>query len=232
MRSSTQAEVETFRCMARSSLVFILLGLMVVAFGRIGTADPLQMSDEALVDRLLGGGLNLYFRHVATDWTQSDNVREAGDWLSCDPARMRQLSDSGRADARAVGKAMRELKIPVSEVLASPYCRTVETARLMDLGKVMHSTEVMNLRAAGYFGGRAAIVASAQRLLATPPAPGANRVIVAHGNVAREATPVYPGEGEGIAFHPDGNGGFQVVARIPPERWVQLSASLADQAGK
>lgn len=202
----------------------LLLGMAILALGRIGATDPPEITDEALVDGLLAGGYNIYFRHVATDWSQSDDVRKAGDWLNCDPLRMRQLSDSGRANARAIGKAMRELKIPVGEVLASPYCRTVETARLMDIGKVTLSTDVMNLRASSYFEGRAAIVASAQKLLATPPAPGTNRVIVAHGNVARKATPVYPGEGEGIVFQPDGNGGFQVIARMPPDRWAQLLA--------
>ncbi len=206
----------------------LLLGLAILALARIGAADLPEITDEALVDGLLAGGYNIYFRHVATDWSQSDEVRKAGDWLNCDPVRMRQLSDSGRANARAIGKAMRELKIPVGEVLASPYCRTVETARLMDLGKVTLSTDVMNLRASRYFGGRAAIVASTRKLLATPPAPGTNRVIVAHGNAAREATLVYPGEGEGIVFQPDGNGGFQVIARMPPDRWAQLLAGFAD----
>ena len=69
---------------------------------------------------------------------------------------------------------------------------TQETARLMAVGPVEASTDVMNLRAAQYFGGRAAIVASARQLLASAPQPGSNRVIVAHGNVAREATPAYP----------------------------------------
>jgi len=196
--------------------------------GRIVAAVPPEMTDEVLVDRLLAGGFNIYFRHVATDWSQSDNVHKEEDWLNCNPAHMRQLSDKGRADARAIGKAMRELKIPDGEVLASPYCRTIETARLMDLGKVTPSTDVMNLRAENYFGGRAAIIASARKLLATSPPPGTNRVIVAHGNVAREATPVYPGEGEGIVFQPDRNGDFKVIARLPPDRWAQLSTSLTD----
>ena len=54
------------------------------------------LTDETLVLALRGGGYNLYFRHVATDWSQHDDVREAGDWLSCDSSRMRQLSGAGR----------------------------------------------------------------------------------------------------------------------------------------
>ena len=182
-----------------------------------------QLDDAALLEALRAGGFNIYFRHVATDWSQSDQVRAAGDWRDCDATRMRQLSDAGRGDAKTIGAAIRELGIPVGEVLASPYCRTVETARLMDLGKVEESLQVMNLRAADYVGGRASVIASARELLASPP-PSGNRVIVAHGNVARESTPVYPNEGEAVVFEPDGKGGFILRGRIKVGDWARLLA--------
>ena len=118
---------------------------------------------------------------------------------------------------------MRSLNIPVSEVLASPYCRTMETARQLGLGDVQPSDDVINLRVAEYFGGREAVIATARELLSRRPAAGSNRVIVAHGNVAREATLVYPGEGEMVIFKPDGKGQFTFVGRITPDRWAGLS---------
>ncbi len=205
-----------------SRIIYWLAGLSLAFAGAVAAAD------DALLDALRAGGNNIYFRHVATDWSQSDRVDRADDWLSCDATRMRQLSDAGRADARRIGAAIRRLEIPVSEVLASPYCRTMETARLMDLGPVRASTDVMNLRAAAYFGGRGAIVASARELLATPPPAGSNRVIVAHGNVAREATPAYPAEGEGLVFRPDGAGGFELVGRVVPDAWARLPGATTD----
>ena len=135
---------------------------------------------------------------------------------------MRQLSAAGRETARRIGETIRALELPIGEVLASPYCRTMETARLLRLGEVAASTEVMNLLAADYYGGRAAIVTTARELLSSRPPAGSNRVVVAHGNVAREATPAYPGEGEGLVLQPDGQGGFDLVARIPPARWAEL----------
>ena len=188
-----------------------------------------RLSGEPLVRALRQGGYNIYFRHAATDWSQSDRVREAGDWTSCDPARIRQLSDQGRKTARAVGGAIRALGIPVGRVLASPYCRTVETATLMDLGNVETTIDVMNMRVAEYFGGRSAIVKTARARLATPPASGTNTVIVAHGNVARDSTPVYPGEAEGVVFRPNGSGGFSVVARVSPEEWARLANEFQKQ---
>lgn len=203
-----------------------VLYLLLIAVSVPAAAAEASFTGEALVHALRLGGYNIYFRHAATDWSQSDKVEKAGDWTSCDPSRIRQLSDEGRDSARAVGKAMRALNIPVGEVLASPYCRTVETATLMDLGPVDTTTDVMNMRVASYFGGRAAIAGTARKRLSTPPAKGTNTVIVAHGNVAREATPVYPGEAEGVVFLPDGAGGFRFVGRLTPKDWTALADKL------
>ncbi len=192
-----------------------------------GELNP-SMTDKALVLALQGGGYNLYFRHAATDWSQNDDLRKTGDWLSCDGTRMRQLSNSGRETAFAIGQAIRALKIPVGKVLASPYCRTVETASLMQLGSVETTTQVMNIRAAEYFGGARAIAATAQGLLATLPKTKTNVLIVAHGNVLREATEVYPGEGEGIVFQPDGNGGYRYIARLTLADWSRLIDVVTD----
>jgi hypothetical protein len=208
--------------------------IAVIALLLLCTSEPVLAADdtppgEALVHSLRQGGFNIYFRHAATDWSQSDQVRGAGDWTSCDPARIRQLSDEGRRTAREVGDAIRALGIPVGKVLASPYCRTVETATLMDLGPVETTTDVMNLRVAEYFGGRAAIVETARARLGAPPTAGTNTVIVAHGNVARESTPVYPSEAEGAVFRPDDEGGFVFVSRISPADWARLAREFGNR---
>ncbi len=180
------------------------------------------LSDQALIEALRLGGYNLYFRHEATEWSQQDVVHQEDDWLSCDGTKIRQLSEQGRQRAKRTGEVMRSLNIPVSEVLASPYCRTMETARQLGLGHVQASNDVINLRVAEYFGGKEAVIATAQRLLARPPVAGSNRVIVAHGNVAQAATPVYPGEGEMVVFKPNGKGNFSFVGRIAPDQWFHI----------
>ena len=184
-------------------------------------AETRLLADSDLLAALKRGGHSLYFRHVATDWSQYDQVKEIDDWRSCDASRMRQLSDAGRNDARLIGNALRELEVPIGEVLASPYCRTVETAELMRLGEVRETLQVMNLRAAGYVGGRSKIIADAQALFATVP-ESANRVIVAHGNVARESTPAYPDEGEMLVLTADGEGGFILHGRVTIDDWPRL----------
>jgi hypothetical protein len=81
----------------------------------------------------------------------------------------------------------------------------------------------MNLRVAEYFGGRDAIVATARNLLAQSPEAGVNTVVVAHGNVAVNATSVYPDEGEGLVFRADGKSGFEFVGRLTAGEWRRLA---------
>ena len=200
----------------------VLAGLCACAV--VPAQETTPVNGVALITALRGGGFNLYFRHAQTDWSQFDQVNSASDWSSCDPTHMRQLSVQGRDTMRAVGDVIRSLAIPIGRVLASPYCRTMQSAQLLGLGPVQASLDVINMRVADYFGGRQVIIDSARALLATPPAAGSNTVIVAHGNVARLSTPVYPGEAEAVVFLPDGRGGFSVFARIPAARWQSLDS--------
>ncbi len=186
------------------------------------------LEDFALVQSLRKGGYNIYFRHAATDWSQNDRVSKEGDWTSCDPGKMRQLSEAGRKTASTVGEAIRALQIPIGEVFASPYCRTVETARNMKLGPVETTTDIMNMRVAEYFGGTSAIAARTQRRLSMRPQAKTNTVLVAHGNVLVTATDLYPQEAEAIVFRPEGNGNWTFMARISPQEWARLAAEYRD----
>lgn len=207
----------------------VALVLAAVVLAPAAAQEGAGLDGPALVQALRAGGYNLYFRHAATDWSAADHVGEAGDWESCDPKRMRQLSPAGRGTARAVGKAMRDLGIPVGRVLASPYCRAVQTAKALSLGPVETTTDIMNLRAARFFGGADAIAARARRRLSLPPEAGTNTVMVAHGNVIRRATGEYPAEAEAIVFEPEGNGKYSVRARVSPEEWARLAATLGER---
>jgi len=80
-----------------------------------------------LLADLRQGGYVLYFRHAATDFSQNDEKMKRYE----DCADQRNLIDRGRADARESRAAIRQLGIPVERVLASPFCRTVETAQLL-----------------------------------------------------------------------------------------------------
>ena len=206
--------------MRRSRPVVLALSWLALWYAPLGIAE--MAVDAGLLDELRGGGYVIYFRHAATDWSNPDRVSGLDDVRSCDPTRMRQLSDQGRAQARQIGEAMRSLKIPVDRVLASEYCRTVETARLLGLGEVRTTRDVINARVADRVGGRESLARNARRRLATPPASGSNTVIVAHGNVFLLAAGTRPPEGGAAIVRADGGGGFGVEAILDPADWATL----------
>ncbi|MCU6340347.1 histidine phosphatase family protein, partial [Enterobacter quasiroggenkampii] len=72
------------------------------------------------------GGYILYMRHGEATVGQD---RPVVDFDDC--STQRNLSDTGREQAKLLGVSMRKLNIPVQyPVVASPYCRTRETAEL------------------------------------------------------------------------------------------------------
>jgi len=117
-------------------------------------------------------------------------------------------------------------------VLSSEYCRAAETARLMELGPVETTRDIMNMRAAGYMGGREAVARRARRVIAEPPPEGTNTVIAGHGNLMRAATGAYASEGgSGIyAPRPDSERGFELVAELSPRDWFRLAERWGEGA--
>src|SRR2546427_9665766 len=59
-----------------------------------------------------------------------------------DCATQRNMDERGRAQARAVGEAFRQHGVIVDKILSSPWCRCLETARLMALGPVENTMAV------------------------------------------------------------------------------------------
>ena len=202
-------------------VALLLISLTAFATWFVGFAQSNTPSvDDALLRNLQAGGYVIYFRHAETQ-SQGDTVNAAGDWTSCDPNRMRQLSEAGRATSRSIGDAFRTLGIPVEQVIASEYCRAVETAELMGLGEVELTTDILNTRAASYVGGREVLIGRAQQRLGAPPREGTNTVLVAHGNVISAVADVSLSEGEAAIFRPLGDGQFELITTVGPEGWLQ-----------
>jgi len=134
-----------------------------------------------------------------------------------DCANQRNLTDKGRDEARAVGEHVKRLGIPVGAVLASPYCRTMETARLA-FGKATPMQEVRGGPARPEDSKR---YEGLKKLLSTSVPKGQNLVISSHGNPFQAvAGPPYLAEGEIAIVQPRGNGHFNVVARIRLQDWL------------
>ena len=173
--------------------------------------DPAHaLTDRPLLQALRNGGYTLYFRHTSTDFSRLDGRMK--DYRDC--ASQRMLSGKGRDEARKIGHAIAVLRIPVGEVLASPYCRTTETATLM-FGRATGANEIREEAGNNYN--------ALKRLLAKPVAAhGTNRIIVGHGTPFRAiAGPPHLGEGEAAVLKPLGDR-YVVVARITNGDWVTL----------
>ena len=182
--------------------------LAMVLFASTAIAEP----SAELLAQLRQGGYVLFLRHTSTDFSQDDSRMKSFE----DCATQRNLTDKGRAEARALGEHIRRLKIPIGEVLASPFCRTMETARLA-FGKARATNEV---RGGPLSADDPKRYQPLRKLLATKPLAGSNTVLSSHGNPFRAvAGPPYLAEGEIAVVRPEGGERFSVVARIRLIDW-------------
>ena len=172
-------------------------------------------TNEALLATLKNGGYVLVMRHARSP-RQAPDARTAN---PDNPRLERQLDASGRADATAMGQALRELQVPVGEVLSSPTYRALETVRLAQLPGVQVHVELGD-------GGQSmkGVTADQGQWLreraAQPPKTG-NTVIVTHmPNIAR-AFPEWGevSDGEVVVLDPRRSGRASVSGRIKIEEW-------------
>ena len=195
-----------------AAIVSVLLGVSQAA------AQPL--SGAALVKALQQGGYVIVMRHASSPQAVPDTEHANADNVK----RERQLDAAGRESATAMGQALRDLKIPLGEVLTSPTYRVQETVKyagianpqlVEQLGDTGQSMAAVADTAAAWLRDR-----SAQR-----PAAGTNTVIITHlPNITRAFAELGPqfAEGESAILRPAGNGQAQVIARVRIEEWPTL----------
>jgi phosphohistidine phosphatase SixA len=180
-----------------------------------------KLTPAEVATELTRGGYVIYFRHAATDFSQND--RQSKSFEDC--ANQRNLIDAGRAQARAIGTAIRKLHMPVARVLASPLCRTMETARLI-FGAAEPVPEMRGAPLPPADPNRYTVL---RKVFATPQPRGGNLAIVSHGNpFYGVAGPPYLAEGEGAVIRALGNDGFEVIARIRVDDWAAITSARRD----
>lgn len=184
--------------------------------------DPAkELKGAELLAALRKGGYNLFMRHAQANVGQDGNLLQTPNWWeNC--TIQRNLSDTGKDQARKVGAAIRTLKIPVDSILASQFCRNRDTAHLMGLGPI-EVTEDINHQ----IGQRAGFDINVSRFkrLATSPAKGQNVLLVSHTHGSPKPEERIMGgiqEAEIVVYLPDGKGGAEPIARIPPPEWDNL----------
>jgi broad specificity phosphatase PhoE len=201
--------------MSRLRLLLLFIALLpAIAFSRAAQAD--------WIDDVRQGGYVIVIRHGATFSNQADtdplNIKNV--------AAQRQLNDQGRAQAKAMGEAMRTLKIPVGTVITSMFQRAVETGTLFGFGEVKSTFDVSEGGLVVTPDENTRRTQALRKLAGTPPAAGSNVVIVTHKPNIMDAFGkdwFDVREGEASVFKPDGNGGYKPVVRIKADEWSALS---------
>lgn len=213
------------RCPLRIlSGIYWAMGLLAFAGCASGPMHP-PSSLPFLVEALRTGGNVIYMRHTTADVGR--DAQGAGEWWKKCGEGHRMLSDQGRADAAQIGEAIRRLRIPISEVRCSEYCRAVETARLLSLG-VPKTDPRLNgwpaWKAVDPEHGVERLAQGTRELLAARPVQG-NVLLVSHKqDFVNPSHPVLADlkDGESAVFSPDGRGGFVLRGRIKAEDWAGL----------
>jgi len=197
------------------ALVAAIAGVLLAS----GGASAQQLQGKSLVSALQRGGYVILMRHA-------NAPRELPSAQTADPENVhleRQLDETGRTTAVAFGKALRDLKISIGQVLSSPTYRAFETARyaqlpspkaIPELGDNGQSMQITKESQAAWL----------QKQVTEFPS-GSNTILITHQPNIAGAFPQWAeglSEGEALILGPDGKRGARLIARVKIEEWPKL----------
>ncbi|WP_409726155.1 histidine phosphatase family protein [Pseudorhodoplanes sp.] len=179
--------------------LWAVLALLAV-FPTVASADVWAVLNQPGVIALI--------RHA-----DAPGVGDPKGWRLDDCSTQRNLSERGRREARALGEAFRANGIVAAKVIASQWCRAVDTATLMQIGPVEQSASFNN--AYVLFDKRAELTHAARGVLAAWSGEGL-LVVVSHGDNIALLTGVMPAQGEIVAVRRVASdpGRLTVIGRI------------------
>jgi phosphohistidine phosphatase SixA len=125
-----------------------------------------------------------------------------------DCATQRNLSEKGRTDAAKIGSQLQREGIAFEKILSSPWCRCVDTAKLLNLGTV--DTEATFGNVVVLRDQRETLTAGARALIAKWTARG-NLLVVTHGANIFALTGISPASGEIVVVR---SGSGEAVGRV------------------
>jgi phosphohistidine phosphatase SixA len=189
--------------MCRISLYCVFLFV-----GWAATPVPALADEAAAWIALRQGGHIALMRHAEAPGGAGD---PSGFKLD-DCATQRNLSAKGRADAQAVGQKLKDKGVVVTKVLSSPWCRCIDTARLLDLGSVEIAPTFAN--AFVLADQRGALTAGARALIAGWKGPE-TLLVVTHGANIQALTGSNLDSGEIVVVNTAPDGALQEKGRIP-----------------
>ena len=166
---------------------FATAALLLELFWAAGAAVADQAADA--LSALRAGGHVALMRHADAP----GGVGDPPGFRVEDCATQRNLSPKGRADAEKIGTQLKQQGIAFDKIVSSPWCRCVDTAKLMNLGAVV--TEATFGNVVVLRDQREALAAGGRALIAKWTARG-NLLVVTHGANIFAMTGVSPASGE------------------------------------
>ena len=171
-----------------------------------------QLDDRSLLAALRAGGLVLFCRHAATP----DGV---SDQSETERALQRNLSEEGRQQAIAIGRAVRAARVKICPVFSSPMFRTRETASLAFGDSAVVVTPLLR----GEHPMR-----NLMKLILDGSPEKHNRVLMTHQGTLYRILTMFRRpeirEGDCVILRPDGETGtFEVVAKLGLADWERLA---------
>jgi phosphohistidine phosphatase SixA len=128
-----------------------------------------------------------------------------------DCATQRNLSDKGRTEAAAIGARLKAEGIAFETIRSSPWCRCMDTARLLDMGPVEPAPTFGNVVVLR--DQTEALTQGARAFIADWQGAG-TLLVVTHGANIRALTGISPTTGEIVVV----DTASEAVGRIPPPR--------------
>jgi phosphohistidine phosphatase SixA len=164
--------------------------IFTVLLGFCGTVEVAGADDAADAWKALrAGGHVALMRHADAP----GGVGDPPGFRVEDCATQRNLSEKGRADAEKIGSRLKGEGIAFEKILSSPWCRCIDTARLLNLGTV--ETEATFGNVVVLKDQRQTLTTGARALIARWTA-GGNLLVVTHGANIQALTGVWLASGE------------------------------------
>ena len=222
--------------LALGGVLFLLVGFSLNRHGEVSQYSPAVLKPKAvqflsgpqLLEAMTTKPALIYFRHFPTQHDpRRDDTKSwfhgrltVEDFQDC--SWQRELHPYGRELAQSVGTQFAKLSLKIHKVLASPYCRCIETAQLLtgrtpevDLGLIYRRAEQTTERMESAF----------QRILLNPEnfAPGRLTVVIGHRPVLDAFGDV--AEGDSVVFIRDEHT-YSVVGKIAASEWLAAASDL------
>jgi phosphohistidine phosphatase SixA len=188
-----------------------LIAAAAIAFAAL-TGPALAQNDATLWEAIRSGEAFAMIRHALAPGTGDPQSVVIGDCST-----QRNLSDSGREQARKIGAGFRANGIAAARVLTSEWCRCAETARLLNIGPV-EPLPALNSFFADREQGPDQTAALTVRIKQDKPlrAAGNPLVLVTHQVNITALTGVFPRSGEIVVARFSDKGDIDVLGRLFP----------------